>query len=234
MRGPVKLCAQVEFALLAHADVAECAVVGAPDEERGKIIEAHVVLKPGVAASPETARRLQDHVKGTLAPYKYPRSVRFVDALPKIATGKVQRRSARTGASIGGCMHKIIQPKNWPRPKGYANGVLAEGRMLFIAGQVGWNEREEFESEDFVKQTEQALKNIVAILTEADARPEHIARMTWYVTDKADYLDHLPEIGKVYSSVIGKVYPAMSLVQVTGLVEVGAKLEIEATAMVPS
>jgi enamine deaminase RidA (YjgF/YER057c/UK114 family) len=130
-------------------------------------------------------------------------------------------------------MHRTIQPKGWPRPKGYANGVLAEGRMLFVAGQVGWNEKEEFESDDFVRQVEQALKNIVAVLTEAGAKTEHIARMTWYVTSKSEYLDQLPEIGTVYKSVIGPVYPAMSLVQVAGLVEVGAKVEIEATAVIP-
>jgi enamine deaminase RidA (YjgF/YER057c/UK114 family) len=130
-------------------------------------------------------------------------------------------------------MHKIVQPPGWPRPKGYANGIVAQGRMLFVAGQVGWNEKEQFDSDDFVRQTEQALKNIVAVLTEAGAKPEHIARMTWYVTDKAEYLDRLAEIGKVYKAVIGAVYPAMSLVQVAGLVEVGAKLEIEATAVIP-
>jgi enamine deaminase RidA (YjgF/YER057c/UK114 family) len=130
-------------------------------------------------------------------------------------------------------MHQNIQPKGWPRPKGYANGVLAQGRMLFIAGQVGWNEKEQFESEDFVRQVEQALKNIVAVLHEAGAKADHIARMTWYVTSKSDYLDRLPEIGKVYKNVIGAVYPAMSLVQVAGLVEVGAKVEIEATAVIP-
>ena len=130
-------------------------------------------------------------------------------------------------------MHRTIQPKGWPRPKGYANGVLAEGRMLFIAGQVGWNEKEEFASDDFVRQVEQALKNIAAVLHEAGAKPEHIARMTWYVTSKSEYLDRLPEIGKVYKDVIGAVYPAMSLVQVAGLVEVGAKVEIEATAVIP-
>lgn len=131
-------------------------------------------------------------------------------------------------------MHKIVQPKGWRRPKGYANGILAEGRLLFVAGQVGWNEQEEFESDDFVKQAEQALKNIVAVLNEGGAKPEHIARMTWYVTSKSEYLDRLAEIGKVYKSVIGSVYPAMSLVQVAGLVEVGAKLEIEATAVIPA
>jgi enamine deaminase RidA (YjgF/YER057c/UK114 family) len=131
-------------------------------------------------------------------------------------------------------MHKSIQPEGWPRPKGYSNGILAEGRMLFVAGQVGWNEKEQFESDDFVRQTEQALKNIVAVLEAAGAKPEHIARMTWYVTSKSEYLDRLAEIGKVYKSVIGPVYPAMSLVQVAGLVEVGAKLEIEATAVIPN
>ncbi|MCB1542800.1 MAG: RidA family protein [Methylobacteriaceae bacterium] len=130
-------------------------------------------------------------------------------------------------------MHKIVQPEGWPRPKGYANGVLAQGRMLFVAGQVGWNEKELFDSDDFVAQTEQALKNIVAILAAGGGRPEHIARMTWYVTDKQDYLGRLAEIGAVYRKVIGPVYPAMSLVQVAGLVEHGAKLEIEATAVIP-
>ncbi len=130
-------------------------------------------------------------------------------------------------------MHHIVQPRGWVRPKGYSNGILAEGKMLFVAGQVGWNEREQFESDDFVRQTEQALKNIVAVLTEGGARPEHIVRMTWYVTEKSEYLDRLAEIGKVYKSVIGAVYPAMSLVQIAGLVEAGAKLEIEATAVIP-
>jgi len=131
-------------------------------------------------------------------------------------------------------MHKIVQPKGWPRPKGYANGIAAEGKFLFVAGQVGWNEEEKFESDDFVKQVEQALKNIVAVLTEGGARPEHIARMTWYVTSKSEYLDRLTEVGQVYKKVIGAVYPAMSLVQVAGLVEVGAKLEIEVTAVIPN
>ncbi|HEY0850007.1 MAG TPA: RidA family protein [Bradyrhizobium sp.] len=130
-------------------------------------------------------------------------------------------------------MQTIVQPKGWKRPKGYANGILAEGKMLFVAGQVGWNEREEFESDDFVKQAEQALKNIVAVLNEGGAKPEHIARMTWYVTSNKEYVDRLAEVGKVYKSIIGPHYPAMSLVQVAGLFEAGAKLEIEATAVIP-
>jgi enamine deaminase RidA (YjgF/YER057c/UK114 family) len=130
-------------------------------------------------------------------------------------------------------MQTIVQPEGWKRPKGYANGILAEGKMLFVAGQVGWNEREEFESDDFVKQAEQALKNIVAVLNEGGAKPEHIARMTWYVTSNKEYVDRLAEVGKVYKSIIGPHYPAMSLVQVAGLFEAGAKLEIEATAVIP-
>ena len=130
-------------------------------------------------------------------------------------------------------MMEFVNPPAWAKPKGYANGVLAQGKILFVAGQVGWNEKEIFDSDDFVAQTEQALKNIVAILAAGGGRPEHIARMTWYVTDKQDYLGRLAEIGAVYRKVIGPVYPAMSLVQVAGLVEHGAKLEIEATAVIP-
>ena len=130
-------------------------------------------------------------------------------------------------------MHTIVQPEGWTRPKGYSNGILVEGKLLFVAGQVGWNEREEFESDDFVKQAGQALKNIVAVLDKGGAKPEHIARMTWYVTSNAEYLEHLAEIGKVYKSIIGPHYPAMTLVQVAGLFEAGAKLEIEVTAVIP-
>ncbi len=130
-------------------------------------------------------------------------------------------------------MHKSILPEGWPRPKGYSNGVLAEGRTLFIAGQIGWNAQEQFESDDFVAQTEQALKNIVDVLRAAGGEPQHIARMTWYVVDKREYLDRLAEIGKVYKACLGAVYPAMSLVQVVALVEDCARLEIEATAVIP-
>ena len=130
-------------------------------------------------------------------------------------------------------MHKSILPQGWPRPKGYSNGVLAEGMTLFIAGQIGWNENEQFESDDFVHQVEQALKNIVAVLKAAGGEPQQIARMTWYVVDKREYLGRLPEIGKVYKKVLGAVYPAMSLVQVVALVEDRARVEIEATAVMP-
>ena len=130
-------------------------------------------------------------------------------------------------------MHKSILPQGWPRPKGYSNGVLAEGRTLFIAGQIGWNENEQFESDDFVHQVEQALKNIVAVLKAAGGEPQQIARMTWHVVDKREYLGRLAEIGKVYKNVLGAVYPAMSLVQVVALVEDRARVEIEATAVIP-
>jgi enamine deaminase RidA (YjgF/YER057c/UK114 family) len=128
---------------------------------------------------------------------------------------------------------KIIQPPGWPRPKGYSNGIMTEGKLLFLAGQVGWDENEKIVSENFVAQVRQALNNIITVLAEADAGPEHITRMTWYVTDKDEYLNSLKEVGAVYMEVVGKYYPAMSLVQIAGLVEDGAKLEIEATAVIP-
>ena len=128
---------------------------------------------------------------------------------------------------------KTVQPPGWPRPKGYANGVLAQGQLLFIAGQVGWDESETFLSEHFSDQVEQALKNVVAVLTEAGALPEHITRMTWYVTDKQEYLAQSQAVGEAYRNVIGPHYPAMSLVEVAGLVEEGGKVEIEATAVTP-
>jgi enamine deaminase RidA (YjgF/YER057c/UK114 family) len=129
-------------------------------------------------------------------------------------------------------MH-VLHPKHWVRAKGFANGVAAEGRLVLVAGQVGWNARQEFESDNFVAQVEQALANIVAVLAEAGAGPEHLVRLTWYVTDKDEYLSCLSELGNAYRRVIGRHFPAMTLVQVMGLVEDGAKVEIEATAVVP-
>jgi enamine deaminase RidA (YjgF/YER057c/UK114 family) len=128
---------------------------------------------------------------------------------------------------------KVLQPPGWPRPKGYSNGISVTGRMVFVAGVVGWNEREEFETDDFAGQTRQALENIVAVLKEGDALPEHIARMTWYVGDKNEYLSSLKAIGEVYKDVMGKHYPVMTAVEVAGFVDDGAKLEIEVTAVVP-
>jgi enamine deaminase RidA (YjgF/YER057c/UK114 family) len=129
---------------------------------------------------------------------------------------------------------KTLNPKDWAKPKGYANGMAARGTLVFVAGQIGWNAAKgAFESDDFVAQTRQALANVVAVLKEAGASPEHIARLTWYVTDKREYTSRLAEIGKVYREVLGRHFPAMAVVQVTALVEDRAKIEIEATAVVP-
>ena len=128
---------------------------------------------------------------------------------------------------------QLLHPKNWKPAKGYANGVAASGRMIFCGGLVGWNANQEFETDDFVGQVRQTLLNIVAVLAEGGARPEHIVRLTWYVTDKHDYLSRLKELGAVYREVIGKHFPAMALVQVVALVEDRAKVEIEATAVIP-
>jgi len=127
---------------------------------------------------------------------------------------------------------EIIQPKDWVAPKGYANGIVAQGRQVFIAGQVGWNARAIFESDDFVTQVEQALKNIVAVLAAAGGEPRHLVRLNWYVTDKFDYVDRQREIGEVYRRTIGRHFPAMTLLVVAGLLEPRAKVEIEGTAMI--
>jgi enamine deaminase RidA (YjgF/YER057c/UK114 family) len=129
--------------------------------------------------------------------------------------------------------HQFLHPRTWKQPKGFANGIAAEGRLVFLAGQVGWNAEQIFESDDFVAQTRQALANIVALVAEAGGGPEHIVRLTWFVLDKKDYLSRLRELGDAYRAVMGKHFPAMSLVQVGALVEDKAKVEIEATAVVP-
>lgn len=130
-------------------------------------------------------------------------------------------------------LHQFLHPRDWKQPKGFANGIAAEGRVVFLAGQVGWNPEQKFESEDFVAQTRQALANIVALIAEADGRPEHITRLTWYVLDKHEYLSRLREVGEAYRGVMGRHFPAMTLVQVGALVEDEARVEIEATAVVP-
>jgi len=129
--------------------------------------------------------------------------------------------------------HTFLHPRNWKPAKGFSNGVAAEGRMVFLAGQVGWNAEQKFESGDFVAQAQQALANIVTLVAEAGGRAEHITRLTWFVLDKREYLSHLRELGEAYRSVMGKHFPAMTLVQVGALVEDEARLEIEATAVVP-
>ena len=130
-------------------------------------------------------------------------------------------------------LHEILHPSNWKAAKGYANGVAAEGRQVYIAGQIGWNGDQVFETDDFVGQVRQALQNIATVLAEAGGRPEHLVRLTWYVTDKAEYLARLSEVGEAYRAVLGKNFPAMTLVQVVALVDEGAKVEIEATAVLP-
>jgi enamine deaminase RidA (YjgF/YER057c/UK114 family) len=130
-------------------------------------------------------------------------------------------------------MMQVLQPAAWDKPKGYSNGVAAEGRLVFVAGQIGWNGQCRFESDDFVAQTRQALANIVAVLAEAGAKPEHIVRMTWYVTDKHEYLSRGREIGAVFRELIGVYHAAMSAVQVSALMEDRAKVEIEVTAVIP-
>jgi enamine deaminase RidA (YjgF/YER057c/UK114 family) len=129
--------------------------------------------------------------------------------------------------------HEILHPKNWKPAKGYANGVAASGRMVFTGGLIGWNAEQIFETDDFVGQVEQVLQSIVAVLACAGGAPEHLVRLTWYVTDKHEYLNNLKDLGRVYKSVIGRHYPAMALVQVGALVEDRAKVEIEATAVIP-
>ncbi len=130
-------------------------------------------------------------------------------------------------------MHDILHPKSWKPAIGYSNGMAASGRLVVTGGMVGWTGDCVFETDDFVGQVEQALRNIVAVLAEAGARPEHLVRLTWYVTDKAEYLGNLKGLGKVYKAVLGRHYPAMALVQVVALVEDRAKVEIEATAVIP-
>jgi enamine deaminase RidA (YjgF/YER057c/UK114 family) len=129
---------------------------------------------------------------------------------------------------------KILQPAGWATPRGYVNGVAAQGTHVFVAGQIGWNERCEFETDDLVGQVRQALANVVAVLAEAGAKPEHITRMTWYLTDKRDYIARGKEIGAVFRELIGVYHAAMSAVQVSALIEDRAKVEIEVTAVLPA
>jgi enamine deaminase RidA (YjgF/YER057c/UK114 family) len=128
----------------------------------------------------------------------------------------------------------ILQPEGWPRPSGYSNGVLAQGRQVFIAGQVGWDPRSgKFESSRLADQAAQALRNVLAVLAQANGGPEHIARMTWYLTSRTEYIAQLEEIGAAYRQLMGKHFPAMTAIEVTALIEAQAKVEIEATAVIP-
>lgn len=222
--------AEVENVLLANPSVAECAVVGVPDEHRGQLVKAFVVPAAGIAASDALAKALQDFVKSQLAPYKYPRVIQFVTALPRTPTGKIQRfRLRQDDAALA-----FHEPDHWPRPLGYANAVSAAGRVIFIAGQVGWDPvTREFRSDHFPDQVHQALENVVTALAAAGARPNQITRLVWYIVDRDAYLNHQKAIGASYRQIIGRHFPAMSVVVVRGLIEPRAQVEIEATAVIP-
>jgi enamine deaminase RidA (YjgF/YER057c/UK114 family) len=127
----------------------------------------------------------------------------------------------------------IVEPPGWAPARGYANGVSAQGRLVFVAGQIGWNAAQRFESDDFVAQAAQALANVAAVLAAAGARPEHVVRLTWYVVDKREYLASLAALAAPYRAVMGRHYPAMTAVEVRALIEDRARVEIEATAVVP-
>lgn len=128
---------------------------------------------------------------------------------------------------------KTLQPPDWSSPKGYANGIAARGTLVFVGGQIGWNAQQQFESDDFIAQCAQALRNVVAVLREAGAGPQHMARMTWYITDRDEYVARLRELGGVYRDIMGRSFPAMSCVEVSRLMEARARVEIEVTAVVP-
>lgn len=130
-------------------------------------------------------------------------------------------------------MSETINPPGWPRPSGFANGIVAEGRLLAISGQIGWDERNVLAGDDFLAQARQALRNVIAVLQAAGGGPEHLVRLTWYITDKNEYRANLRGLGEAYREIVGANYPAMALVQVAALLEEGAKVEIEATAILP-
>jgi enamine deaminase RidA (YjgF/YER057c/UK114 family) len=130
-------------------------------------------------------------------------------------------------------MHTVLLPEGWERPKGYANGIAARGTHVFVGGQIGWNAQQQFDSDDFVLQTAQALRNVLAVLHAAKAGPEHMVRMTWYITDRHTYVSCLKDIGTAYRDVMGRHFPAMTCIVVQALVEERALVEIEVTAVVP-
>jgi enamine deaminase RidA (YjgF/YER057c/UK114 family) len=131
-------------------------------------------------------------------------------------------------------MSETINPSGWPRPSGYANGIVAEGRYLAISGQIGWNERNELVADDFLAQARQALQNVMSVLRTAGGDARHLVRLTWYITDTNEYRQNLRALGAAYREIVGAHYPAMALVQVAALLEPGAKVEIEATAVLPA
>jgi enamine deaminase RidA (YjgF/YER057c/UK114 family) len=128
---------------------------------------------------------------------------------------------------------QVLQPPGWARARGFSNGIAAQGRLVFIAGQIGWDAQQRWQEHGFAGQFRQALENIIAVLKEATGKPEHIVRLTWYVLDKQEYMNSLKAVGEAYRELMGRHYPTMAVVQVSGLVEPEARLEIEATAVVP-
>ena len=187
---------EVENVLMTDPAVAECAVIGIADDERGQLVKAFVVPAAGISPSDDLARHLQEFVKSQIAPYKYPRAVQFVTTLPRTLTGKLQRYRLRQETSARVAVH---EPDGWDRPAGYSNAVSASGRVVFIAGQVGWNPAtSRFEAHDLCGQIRQALSNVVAALAAAGARPDKITRLTWYITDRDRYQSHRKVIGEIY------------------------------------
>ncbi len=245
---------EVEAALLTHPAVLECGVVGAPDEERGQIVKAYVVLRPGhcgdaattqaaagpcqgddravqVSARDRIRHRIAAHADRKAAALRVAPSRGRFDAQTRIlrrmtVTEPLVRKAAR------GAPHKALLPAGWPRPKGYANGIKARGDAVYIGGMVGWDVHGRFPP-GFVAQAHQALTNIAAVLAEGGGAPGHIVRMTWYVVDMDEYFAERAALGSVYRTVMGEHYPAMALVEVRRLVESEARLEIEATAVIP-
>ena len=230
---------EVENVLLSHPSVADCGVVAAPDPDRGHIVKAFIVPQPGINRDDSLTRQLQDYVKSQLAPYKYPRAIEYVTALPRALTGKLQRYRLRAQAREEAETPRpapplaFHEPEGWERPVGYANAVSAQGRVVFIAGQVGWNPATaRFETDDLCGQVRQALDNVVAALAAAGATPNQITRLTSVPHRPRSLSSQRKAIGQAYRDIIGRHYPAMAMVVVSGLIEPGALVEIEATAVV--